>query len=305
MTAQANAKTPGETPLRIGILGLDTSHGEAFTRLLNGESDPWHVPGGRVVCAWPGGSDDIPLSRDRVEGFTTTLREEFGVEMLETPEAVAGQVDALLVAALDARIHPELFERIAIFGKPVFVDKPLALTEGAGRAMHEAAAVAAVPLFSCSALRFAPAWTEALAGMGGRVVVGADIHAPLSLEATQPGYSWYGIHGIEMLLCAMGPGFRSVALHSAGDHELLVADWPDGRIGSVRFNRSGKHHFGGVIHLAEASRFTSVHDHPKPLYVPLVEEIVRFFHTGRAPVTTSQTLEVLRFVDGANACRSS
>jgi len=256
-----------------------------------------------VVCAWPGGSDDIPLSRERVGGFTTILREEFAVEILETPEAVAGQVDALMVAALDARIHPELVERIGTFGKPVFVDKPLALTEAAGRTMFEK--TKGLPLFSCSSLRFAAAWTETFENMGGDDVLGADIHAPLSLEATQPGYSWYGIHGVEMLLSAMGPGFRSVSLHSAGDHEILVADWSDGRIGSVRFNRGGKHQFGGVIHSAESSRFCVVNNHPRPLYGPLIEEVIRFFQTGRAPVTAAETLEVLRFIDSANHCRLS
>ena len=44
--------------LRIGIIGTDTSHVTAFTKLLNDKSDPDHLPGARVVAAFKGGSPD-------------------------------------------------------------------------------------------------------------------------------------------------------------------------------------------------------------------------------------------------------
>ena len=40
-----------EKGMRVGIIGLDTSHATAFTKLLNTPDDPQHVPGGRVVVA--------------------------------------------------------------------------------------------------------------------------------------------------------------------------------------------------------------------------------------------------------------
>ena len=63
------------TPLRIGMIGLDTSHVIGFTKLLNNPESEHHVPGGRVVVAYPGGSSDFELSWSRVEGFTTQLRD--------------------------------------------------------------------------------------------------------------------------------------------------------------------------------------------------------------------------------------
>jgi hypothetical protein len=36
--------------LKLGIIGLDTSHVTAFTKILNDSSDPKHVPGGKVVA---------------------------------------------------------------------------------------------------------------------------------------------------------------------------------------------------------------------------------------------------------------
>ena len=45
----------GAEPLRLGIIGLDTSHVPAFTKTFNNPNDPGHVPGGRVVAAFKGG----------------------------------------------------------------------------------------------------------------------------------------------------------------------------------------------------------------------------------------------------------
>ena len=66
----AAADEPATPVLRAGIIGLDTSHVVAFTQLLNAANPKPEVAGVRVVAAYPGGSPDIPSSRDRVEGFT-------------------------------------------------------------------------------------------------------------------------------------------------------------------------------------------------------------------------------------------
>ncbi|HLF95136.1 MAG TPA: hypothetical protein VJB14_16830 [Planctomycetota bacterium] len=49
-------------PLRLGIIGLDTSHVVAFTQVLNDEKNANHVPGARVVAAFKGGSPDVESS---------------------------------------------------------------------------------------------------------------------------------------------------------------------------------------------------------------------------------------------------
>ncbi|HVV71145.1 MAG TPA: oxidoreductase, partial [Verrucomicrobiae bacterium] len=48
----------GAAELRIGIIGCDTSHVVAFTETFNNPSSPGHVPGGKVVAAFKGGSPD-------------------------------------------------------------------------------------------------------------------------------------------------------------------------------------------------------------------------------------------------------
>ena len=76
-TAQAAA-----APLRVGLIGLDTSHVVAFTQLLNDPAHPDHVPGARVVAAFKGGSPDVEASATRVDGFTATLRDKWQIEIV-------------------------------------------------------------------------------------------------------------------------------------------------------------------------------------------------------------------------------
>src|SRR5688500_4494813 len=150
--------------LKIGLVGLDTSHVEAFTSLLNDPKNGNHVAGGKVVAAFPGGSKDFELSWSRVEKFTKSLREKYAVEMKETPEAVAEAVDLLFITAVDGRVHRGQFERTVKFKRPTFVDKPFAVSVADAEAMVRLANAEKVPLMSCSSLRYAESLVAALGG---------------------------------------------------------------------------------------------------------------------------------------------
>jgi hypothetical protein len=99
--------------LKIGMIGLDTSHVIAFTKLINDPGSEYHVPGGKVEIAFPGGSQDFDLSYSRVEGFTSQLRDEYGVAIVDSIEAVAESSDAILLESVDGRVHLEQFRKIA------------------------------------------------------------------------------------------------------------------------------------------------------------------------------------------------
>src|SRR5262245_39241349 len=90
-------------PLRAGIIGLDTSHVVAFTKLLNDPNAKGNLAGVRVVAAYPGGSPDIPASRDRVAGYTKELRDKYGVEIVSSIDALLPKVDVVLLESVDGR----------------------------------------------------------------------------------------------------------------------------------------------------------------------------------------------------------
>ena len=80
--------------IRLGMIGLDTSHVIGFTRYLN---DPKNKTGCRVVAGFPGGSPDFPASADRVDKFTKQLREQFGLEIVDSIEELCKRVDGILL----------------------------------------------------------------------------------------------------------------------------------------------------------------------------------------------------------------
>ncbi|MEZ6074260.1 MAG: Gfo/Idh/MocA family oxidoreductase [Pirellulaceae bacterium] len=77
------------------------------------------------MAAYPGGSQDIASSRDRVAGFTADLQ-KLDVEIVDSVEALLPKVDAVLLESVDGRKHLEQVLPVFKSGKPVFIDKPLA-----------------------------------------------------------------------------------------------------------------------------------------------------------------------------------
>jgi len=291
------------TPLRIGLIGLDTSHVSAFTRLLNDESDPHHNPRGRVTVAWPGGSPDFPLSIDRVDGFTRELRDERGVEILDSPEAVARACDIVFITAVDGRTHLDLVRRIAPARRPIFVDKPFALELSAAREMLRVAAEHEVPLMSCSSLRYAEHLQQELHG-GRDDIFGVDVFGPMAEEPTQPGLFWYGCHSVEMMVCAMGPGCAEVRCVRNEENDALVATWRDGRVTTLRGARGGHGKFGVVLHRKDRAVFLDPYAGP-PFYLSMLDAILGSLPEGRSAVPHEEMLEIVAIMEAANQSRDA
>ncbi|HOQ59805.1 MAG TPA: Gfo/Idh/MocA family oxidoreductase [Vicinamibacterales bacterium] len=286
--------------LRIGIIGLDTSHVIAFTKSLNDASSPDHVPGGRVVAAFKGGSPDVPASATRVDKFTAELQSTYGVRIVGTIAELCDLVDAVLLESVDGRVHLEQAREVLRRRKPLFIDKPMAAGFADASEIARLANEAGTPWFSSSSLRFAPAYQQFLADPARGRVLGVEAHGPASLEPTNPGLFWYGIHAVETLYTLMGPGCVSVAMTSNADYDLAVGLWEDGRIGTVKGLRKGHQAYGALVYGEKAVTYLAVTD---VSYVPLVRQIMAFFQTGAPPVPPAETLEIMAFMDAAERSR--
>lgn len=291
--------------LKLGMIGLDTSHVTAFTDILHNEAHPYHVPGAEVVVAFPGGSPDFDLSISRVEGFTNTLRDEYGVKIVSTIEEVAEASDAILLESVDGRVHLEQFSKIVSYGKPVYIDKPLAVSSADAKEIFRLAEEHNVPVMSSSAVRYAEAVSQALADDSAGKVIGADTYGPMAIIEALPGYFWYGIHAADMLFQIMGKGCEEVTVIKTEDHDKVIGKWKDGRIGTMRGNRSGNHAFGGTVHREEKSQLVDVTAFEKPFYASLLEQVMDMFQTGKPAIDPEETIEVIRFLEAANESRET
>jgi hypothetical protein len=275
--------------LRIGMIGLDTSHCIAFTKILNDENAAPEVANCRVIAVYPKGSPDIESSVSRVPDYTKQIQ-ELGVEIVDSIEDLVGKVDAVLLETNDGRPHLEQVRPVLKAGKPVFIDKPVAGSLKDAVAIYREAKAAGVPVFSSSSLRFGKNSQEVRAGSLGKVTF-CVTHSPASIEKTHPDLFWYGIHGVESLFTVMGTGCKSVKRTQQNGKIVVTGAWEGDRTG-IFCEGSG---YGGYA-IGEKSGPVGSYD----TYRPLVVEIVKFFRTGEVPVSPEETLEIYAFMEAAD-----
>jgi|SRR5690606_35785164 len=280
---------------RVGIIGLDTSHSVAFTKMLNAQHPDPKLRGYQVVAAYPYGSRTITSSAKRIPGYVNDVK-NYGVAIVDSIDALLAQVDVVLLETNDGRLHLEQAIPTIKAGKRLFIDKPIAASLEDARSIFEVAAKHGTPVFSSSSLRY----TENIAAIrSGELigkVIGADTYSPAKIEPTHPDLFWYGIHGVEMLYAVMGMGCVSVSRIHTADSDVVVGRWSDGRIGTFRGTRSGRSSYGGTAHGEKGPIVISPYDG----YAPLLYKIVEFFETGIPPVDAVETLEILAFMAAAD-----
>lgn len=288
----ANAQPAAELkPLKVGIIGLDTSHATAFTNILNGPKQRPEAFGSRMVAAYPKGSPDIPSSVERVPSYTEAVKKQ-GVEIVDSIEELVKRVDVVCLETNDGRPHFEQLIPVLKAGKPCFIDKPIAASLTDAVAIFEAAKKFKVPVFSSSSLRFGK---NTLAVRGGSIgkVVRCETTSPASLEKTHPDLFWYGIHGVESLFTVMGTGCVSVKRGTTDDGKIqVVGDWGNGRVGIYR---EGKGYEGKAVGEKGEAPVGSYDG-----YEPLLFEVLKFAHTGKPPVSDAETLEIYAFMEAAD-----
>lgn len=278
--------------LRLGIIGVDTSHATDFTRIFNDASAKDHVAGARVVAAFAGGSPDVASSRDRIDRFRRELRDRWKLPFVERIQDLCPLVDGLLLESVDGRAHLAQFREAAVCGKPVFIDKPLASTLADAQAIAREAAQHSIPWFSASSLRFGPAMALRSPELKSVIVWGPG---PME-EHHQLDLSWYAIHAVEALFTLMGPGVADVTRTFTPDGDVVTARWHDGRIGVVRTLRPYGPD-GAVLFLRDNK--VKVETELDGSYGPMLEAVVRFMQSGRPPVPNQETMEIFEFMDAA------
>ncbi len=285
--------------LRVGIIGLDTSHSTAFTRVLNDPSAGPEFGGYKIVAAYPQGSLDIKSSADRIPGYTEDVK-KLGVEIVNSIDELLERVDVVLLETNDGRRHLEQAVPVMKAGKRMFIDKPIAASLEDTIAIFELAKHFNLPLFSSSSLRYITGAGEIAEGSLGKVL-GADTYSPATLEKTHPDLFWYGVHGAETLFTLMGTGCKSVARTFTDNTEKVVGIWNDDRIGTFRGIRSGRSGYGGIAFCEKGISYLDKYSG----YNPLLIEIVKFFNSGIVPVTREETIEIFAFMTAAEESKLS
>jgi hypothetical protein len=255
--------------LRLGIIGGDGAEAIAFTQILNDASRPDHVPGARVVAVYRGG---------RVDKAGEELRAKWKVEITPDVGSLCRRVQAVLIAGG----RPEQIKAVIAAGKPMFLRTPIADTLEETKIIVNLANNSGVPWFSASGVRFGE-----VAEIKSSYLMGAKTWGPGPIDQ----------RAVELLYALMGRGCDEVAYGS----DVATCRWPGGRSGSVR--AAGPEDGWGAL-------VTTSKHAPKEYrialdYGSLLVEVVKFFESGQAPVSSEETLEILDFLDAAQRSKAN
>jgi hypothetical protein len=288
--------------IRIGMIGLDTSHAPNFTTIFNGDKpdkDP-ALAGLRVTVAFPVGSPDMKKeSMDRVPAYVKQMS-AMGVEMVDSVEALLPKCDVVMIESVDGRAHLKQAKAAFASGKLIFIDKPLAASLADGIAIAEMAKAHNVTWFSSSALRFSAAIANMAHDPKLGEIVGCQAWSPCHLDPTHPDFFWYGIHGVETLYTIMGTGCTTVTRATTEGSDQATGVWADGRIGTFYGLRKAQLDFGATTF---GTKGVACAPQAFKGYEPLMVEIAKFFKTGKAPIAPEQTIEILAFMEAADVSK--
>ena len=281
--------------IRIGIIGLDTSHALEFTKLLNGP-DNKEYQDFRIVAAYPYGSKTIKTSYERIPKYIEGVK-ECGVEIVPSISELLKKVDCVMLETNDGNLHLEQALEVLKSGKIMFIDKPVAATLTHSIVIFELAKKYNVPIFTSSPLRFSLQTQKLGKGEFGKVI-GADCYSPHKREPSHPDFGWYGMHGVEMLFTVMGTGCVSVNRMSSEGTDVVIGLWNDGRIGTFR-GLINNYIYGGTAYTDKGAVPVGGYDG----YKPLLDQILTFFKTRVAPVSEKETLEIFTFMEASNVSK--
>jgi hypothetical protein len=94
----------------------------------------------------------------------------------------------------------------------------------------------------------------------------------------------------------MGTGCESVSRTHTEGTDFVVGVWKGSRVGTFRGLRQGPYKYGGTAFGTKGN--APLGDYGG--YEPLVVEIVKFFKTGKPPVSAGETVEIFAFMEAAD-----
>ena len=223
--------------IKLGIIGLSQGNGHPYSwsAICNG-----YDPEAMASCDFPAIPEYLARQswpEDQLKGVEVThiwtqdqtlsqniAQSSLIANVVDQAEDMIGHIDGLLLARDDAQNHLHFAEPFLRAGLPVYIDKPIALSQKDLDALLSAQQRAG-QIFSCSALRFAPelSLSSEIAAKTGPI--------KLIIGTTPKYWDSYAIHIIDPLLNILGHEASPRYLFSGAigkDGQMLGLRWPDG-----------------------------------------------------------------------------
>ena len=274
-------------PLRLGIIGSDNSHAEAFAALLNKDQDPngRHVPGAKIthICG------------ERSER-TQYIAETYEIpHIVASPEDMMDQVDGVLCLWRHGSRHVDMAPFLAR-GMPMFIDKPFTTRVEDAQKLLDAAEQGNTVLTSFSCLRYEPGFVEFASGIRDpdEKILGGWLCGPADRNSEYDGIFAYGVHTVEMLLTLWGEVPASVYAQGEAGMVHTFCRFTDGRRISLLWVEKGKAAFQAAVFGEKRMRYVEVKT--DALYYEGLKVILEMFRRRVMPLSPKQLLEPVRLL---------
>lgn len=279
--------------IRIGMVGLDTSHSVAFTRCLQAPdvAENQKVEGARVISCM---RFETPFQDKKGLDDRQKQLEEWGVLVTEDFDEAVAECEAIMLEINDPAYHLEYFRKCAGLGKPIFLDKPMADNTTNARAIYKLAKDNNLRVFSASSLRFVPGLIESCEAVPNARYT--YTYGPLGKAPAGSSIVWYGVHAFEMLERAMGQGAIGVVAKRDKAGVVAIVEYPDNRRGVVELTEGSSAYGGCVRDKGKAAPY--ICDNSR-LYPDELEKVVEFFNGAEPAASLDDALEITAMLDAA------
>jgi predicted dehydrogenase len=287
--------------MRIGAIGIDSSHTPVFTNRIN----TLHKEGKtkcQVTHFWDPGTHEwqhpdgpVQSAKDVAKWREDTIKD--GAKQVDTIDDLLKNVDGVMVLNISGHRHLELSVPSLARGMPTYIDKPLTCSIDQAKALLAMSRQYKARCYSASSLRFVTEIPKLDKEKIGNVIA-IDAFGNGEVMDIMPGLWHYGCHSIEMVDAIFahlghGGGVKRVSAIASGTnttgYHLLDMEYRDGRIARIRCDRNGAWAFGATVHGSKGIQQFVVDF--APVYTRLVEGMVKFFENGVAPVSLRDIVE--------------
>ncbi len=261
--------------MNIGLIGTQNSHAGAYGKVINLDK---LFPGVAITHAW-GETPESARERAAETQIPTVV---------DAPQAMLGQIDALIIDTRDGANHLGFAAPFLGAGIPIFIDKPLATDVAQAAAFLDNASAGGTRVASHSVIPLQQSFHDFVAATQALEPLRyVGLSMPAGIDSEYSGVFFYVIHAVECLCALLNRPPARVRIERFAGSNLATLDYPDGPLATINL-QEGNYSY----HLMAAGDKDSlaarlVYDADP--YLAGIHHIVDFFN-GAAPMDSRERL---------------
>ena len=215
---------------KIAILGCENSHAAGFLKAIQEENLTDIQVMGVYSC---------------FEGEAEKLRETYGVPVMENYDDLVGQLDGLIITARHGDNHYRYAKPYIASGIPMFIDKPITVTEADAREFLQELKENHVAISGGSSVKHADYIQElkALVASGEKgKVAGGFLRMPLDIHSEHGGFFFYAQHLLQSVCEIFGYYPKAVRACRSGDQITCIIRYDDFDVTGLFVNQSYRYY---------------------------------------------------------------